>query len=211
MIDICPTITATDLHEFRRQMELVGSFARRIHIDCMDGDFTPTKSPDLSHTWWPNEKLADLHIMYRYPLDYLDTLIRLNPNMVIIHAEAEGNFRHLAEQLCKKHIKVGVCLLPETATEIIKPSLAWIDHVLIFSGKLGYHGGEAKLQLLDRIEELKAWKPKLEIGWDGGINLQNAKRLIEAGVNVLNVGGGIHSSSDPAAAFAALKSINPAK
>ncbi|MEK7602861.1 MAG: hypothetical protein AAB459_01275 [Patescibacteria group bacterium] len=207
MIDVCPTITATDLHEYRKQMELVEGFATRIHIDCMDGDFTPTKSPDLSQAWWSENVRADIHFMYRYPLDYLDTLIRLKPKLVIVQAEAEGNFRHLANQLHKNHIKVGVCILPETDLIVIKPALSWIDHVLIFSGKLGYHGGVANLGLLSRAETLKKWKSNVELGWDGGINENNAKQLITGGISVLNVGGGIHSSGDPAAAYRTLLSL----
>jgi len=211
MIEVCPTITASDLHEYRKQMELVGNFAGRIHIDLMDGDFAPTKSPDLSKTWWPDNIKADLHLMYRYPLDYLDTIISLHPNLVIIHAEAEGNFRHYSKVLHKHNIKVGVCLLPETDPVIIKPALQLIDHVLIFSGKLGYHGGVANLELLDKVKIIKEWNRNVEMGWDGGINESNAKQLIDGNIDTLNVGGGIHSASDPAKAYQTLRSITDVK
>jgi pentose-5-phosphate-3-epimerase len=119
---ICPTITAYDSAEYKRQVEQVKSFAPRIHIDLMDGEF--------AH-----------QIMHSF------------------------------------------------------------DHVLVFSGNLGHHGGEADLGLLDKVRSIREHHPEVEIGWDGGINDQNAKQLIDAGVDVLNVGGFIQKADNPKAAY----------
>ena len=89
----------------------------------------------------------------------------------------------------------------------ILSSLEKIDHVLIFSGDLGHFGGKADLTLLNKVKYLKDKKPSLEIGWDGGINDQNAQNLLDGGVDVLNVGGYIQRSGDPAHAYAILKGI----
>jgi ribulose-phosphate 3-epimerase len=77
--------------------------------------------------------------------------------------------------------------------------------VLIFSGKLGHFGGHADLDLLDKVRQLKEIKPTLEIGWDGGVNDQNAAELAHGGIDVLNAGGYLHGK-DPAAAYAKLMS-----
>jgi pentose-5-phosphate-3-epimerase len=81
------------------------------------------------------------------------------------------------------------------------------DQVLIFSGHLGYHGGEADLGLLDKVAKVRAHHPEAEIAWDGGINDQNAAKLVAGGVNVLNVGGYIQNSSTPQEAYATLEAI----
>jgi len=81
------------------------------------------------------------------------------------------------------------------------------DHVLVFSGNLGRHGGEADLGLLEKVRQIKAHHPEVEIGWDGGINDQNVKQLVEAGVEVLNVGGYIQKADDPEHAYATLKRV----
>lgn len=204
---ICPTITAFNLHEYREQMEKVAPFAKRIHIDFMDGLFTTTKSPDLEKVWWPQHITADLHIMFQRPNAHLEVLRRLKPNLVIVHAEADGDFQKLADELHAAGIKAGVALFEDTPVKVIEPALKSIDHVLIFSGDLGRHGGKANLGLLGKASELKDLKPELEISWDGGINEQNAIHLVKAGVDVLNVGGFIQNASDPAGAYAKLEQI----
>jgi ribulose-phosphate 3-epimerase len=206
MATICPTVTANEPHEFREQMERIAHFAQRVHVDLMDGLFALTKSPKLEQVWWPHGLRADLHIMYKRPDLYLKQILDLEPSLVVIHAEAEGEFGPFAEALHDAGIKVGVALLEETEPELIKPALDMVDHVLIFSGSLGRFGGEAHIKLLGKILKLKKWKPELEIGWDGGINDKNAKQLIQGGVDVLNVGGFIQKAKDPEKAYDVLKS-----
>ncbi len=65
-------------------------------------------------------------------------------------------------------IEVGIALLPTTVVDTIVPALDMIDHVLIFSGNLGFQGGQANLALLSKAQKLRSLKPSLEIGWDGG-------------------------------------------
>ena len=204
---VCPTVTANDMHEYRAQVERVQGFATRIHFDFMDGVFAPTKSPALSHAWWPPNVKVDLHVMYKYPLDETDTILHLKPQLVIVHAEAEGNFVQFARELHAHKISVGIALLQDTEPEVIRPALKVIDHVLIFSGKLGYHGGVADMSQLSKIQLLRRWKKTLEIGWDGGVTPENAKLLIDGGVDVLNVGGSIQKNDDPGGVYATLKSI----
>jgi ribulose-phosphate 3-epimerase len=183
---ICPTVTAQDALEYAKQMERVVKFATRIHIDVADGVFTPVKLLSVDQVWWPGGVRADLHVMYQKPFVHYKTDLSLAPQMVIVHAE------------------VGVALKQQTPVELIRPALGWIDYVLIFSGDLGHFGGQADLKLLDKAKQLRELKPQLEIGWDGGINNENAVVLARSGVDVLNVGGYIHHAADPRVAYDAL-------
>lgn len=201
MVVICPTVTAYDPHEYREQMERIQPFAKRVHIDLMDGHFAPTKSPGLKQVWWPESVTADIHLMYRRPIEQLPELIKLRPNMAIIHAEAEVDHAHFADSLRKVGIRAGLALLHNTPADNVKSLVKHFDHLLIFSGKLGYHGGQADLKLLDKVAELHKLNPQAELGWDGGITDQNAKQLVEAGVNVLNVGAFIQKSKDTVTAY----------
>ncbi len=205
---IAPTITAYDLVEYSRQIKRVEGFAKIIHIDLMDGEFAPTKSPDLSQIWWPYNLKADIHLMYQNPMDYLEQIIKLKPRMVVIHNEANVHHMHFAAELHKAGILAGLAILKDTPIEYAYQVMHSFDHVLIFSGNLGYHGGEADLGLLDKVAKVRLEHPDAEIGWDGGINVDNAKQLVEAGVDVLNVGGFIQKSDDPAAAYVKLKEVN---
>src|SRR4051812_13134951 len=207
MATICPTITAYDPHEFREQIENASGFAKRIHIDLMDGEFAPTKSPDLDQVWWPHEIEADIHLMYQNPETELDWLIKLKPRMVVIHNEAHVHHMDFAAKLHHAGIEVGLALLQDTPVEYAEQIMHSFDHVLVFSGNLGHHGGQADLELLEKVRQIRAYHSDVEIGWDGGINDQNARQLVGAGVDVLNVGGYIQKSSDPAAAYAKLKSV----
>lgn len=206
MATICPCVTPTTSAEYKRQMERLQPFARRIHLDFMDGKLTPNTSPPLEEAWWPKGVKADLHLMYQNPTLHMRTIVKLKPHLVIVHAEAEGDFITFAQILHKLGIKVGVALLPETPASAIKPALQHIDHVMIFSGDLGHFGGRADLDLLIKAQAIKHLKHSLEIGWDGGVNDSNVHLLAAGGVDVLNVGGFIQKSSNPGEAYAKLKS-----
>jgi len=201
---IAPSVTARDAGEYKNQMTRISRFATRIHIDVADGIFTPVKLLSVQDVWWPGGVRADLHVMYQKPFAHYKTYLSLAPQMVIVHAEAEGGFIPFAEMMHRHGIEVGVALKPDTPVELIRPALNWIDHVLIFSGNLGHFGGSADLSLLDKAALLRRLKPQLEIGWDGGINNSNARNLVMGGVDVLNVGGYIQHASDPRMAYGTL-------
>jgi ribulose-phosphate 3-epimerase len=203
---IVPTIDATTADDYRAQIQRVANFALRIHIDVADGEMTPEPLVPIADIWWPGGVRADIHVMYKRPMEHVSALIALGPQLVIFHAEAEGDFNQVSTLLHQHGIEAGVALLQDTPVSVIKDGLAWVDHVLVYSGSLGSFGGQADLGLLDKVRELKALKPQLEIGWDGGVNVDNVRQLAEAGVEVLNSGGFIHKAADPHVAYATLES-----
>lgn len=207
MAVICPTVTTDDPHVYREQIERVEPFARRIHIDIADGVLTPNKLINVHKIWWPADMTADIHVMYQTPEEVLGALIEYRPSLVILHAEADGNFMAMAERLKKANIKVGLALLQGSQVSSILTVLDVLDHVLIFSGSLGRFGGSADLAQLSKAAEIKLLRPIIEIGWDGGVNDLNAKTLSDAGVDVLNTGGFIHRTDDPAGAYAILQKL----
>ncbi|HEX6258037.1 MAG TPA: hypothetical protein VFZ48_00995 [Candidatus Saccharimonadales bacterium] len=198
---ICPTVLAETPADFREQMERVAPFATRIQIDLMDGDFAPTKSIAPIQVWWPEELVADIHLMFRQPINHLETLISLEPHMIILHAEAEGDLLGMMRHLQKLDIKAGVALLKDTPVSAAKELIMQADHALLFSGDLGRFGGEADMAVLSKIAELQTLHPDIEIGWDGGANVSNAAQLAQSGVAVINVGGAIQSAANPAQAY----------
>jgi ribulose-phosphate 3-epimerase len=143
--------------------------------------------------------------MYKRPFNYSYQLLHLQPKLIIVHAEAEGDFAAFADLAHQSGVKVGVALKPETKPQVIAQALDFIDHVLIFSGNLGHFGGKANTHLLVKVLHLKQLKPNLEIGWDGGVNDKNAATLAAGGVDVLNVGGYIQHAANPAEAYKTLE------
>ena len=202
---ICPTITAFDSDEYARQMVKIGPFAQRIHIDLMDGVLAPTRSPELPEVWWPEHLTADIHLMYEKPGEVLREILYLHPNLLVFHYEASVDHVALAIKLRDHNVKAGLAILQDTDINQVLDILEAFDHVLIFSGDLGHHGGVANLELLDKVRVIRQRYSGIEVAWDGGINEDNAEALISAGVSVLNVGGYIHNASSPQEAYAKLE------
>lgn len=192
---------------YKRQIRRYAEFASRIHIDLSDGKFTPTKLTPIDEVWWPGNVQADVHVMFKRPFEYVKTFVAMHPQIVIVHAEAEGDLADFAQVLHKVGIQVGLALLPKTSAESILSKLEHVDHVLIFGGKLGFQGGKADLKNLKKVPLLKQHKPELEISWDGGVNDKNIGKLIEGGVDVLNAGGFIGSAVNPLAAYVTLETL----
>jgi pentose-5-phosphate-3-epimerase len=207
MAPICPTVTAFDTPTYDVQMKRLEPFCERVHIDLMDGVFAPTLSPGLDKVWWPRSMRADIHLMYQAPMDQADRLISLRPTLVIVHEEAEVNHHEFADLMHENNIKVGLALLKATPVEAAQKNIMRYDHVLIFSGDLGKHGGIADLSILAKVAKVREYRPDIEISWDGGVSDENAQALIQGGVDVLNVGGFIQNSDNPGAAYATLKSF----
>lgn len=206
MAIICPTVLASDKDEFARQVKRVG-FAPRLQLDFMDGDFAPTKSIGLEEAEWPESIKADLHLMFRKPANYMDTILRQKPNLVIVHAEADVDLKDFAGKLHEHGIKAGLCVLSDTKISDVREVLNDYEHLLIFGGKLGYFGGNADLSQAMKAKEAKEVNPDIEIGWDGGTNDQNAKQLADAGIDVLNAGGFIQKADSPKDAYDKLMTL----
>jgi ribulose-phosphate 3-epimerase len=207
---IAPTITAYDLHEYREQMERVKNFSTRLHVDLMDGVFAPTKSPDIDKLWLPKGPQCDVHIMFQHPDRQIKKVLALGPSLIIIQAEADKeSVRACIRGLKKTKVKVGVSLLAATKTNDleVRSIIHQADYVLIFSGNLGFHGGQADLSLLSKIPEVRAINPTCEIAWDGGVSIENAKALADAGITVLNTGGAVQKATDPEYAYRKLSAL----
>lgn len=201
MAVIVPSVTAPDAATYRAQMAHAATIAGRVHLDFSDGEFAPIKLINLAQAYWPEGLLADLHLMFKNPASQLETAVSLKPHMVIVQAEADGNTLAMILQLRALGIKTGVALLQGTSPQDAKGLIAEADHVLIFSGDLGHFGGTADMELLKKVAAIRAINPIAEIGWDGGVNAENAAPLAFGGVEVLVAGGAIQKAPDPGEAY----------
>ena len=204
MAVIAPTVLAENADDYKAQIERIHGFAERIHIDITDGEFAPTFTLSAAQIWWPQDWTADIHAMVARPSDHLETLISLKPNMIIFHAETQEDIVPILEQVKKFDIKAGIALLKSTVPSTVTAAIEAADHVMIFSGDLGKYGGTASLMQLEKVRLIKAIRADVEIGWDGGVNAENAFGLSQGGVDVLNVGSTISTAADPKSAYATL-------
>ncbi len=201
---ICPTITAYNLQQYNEQLSKLSKLTNKLHIDLMDGNLAPTVSINISEIHWPNEIKPDIHMMYKQPMLCLNQVIKLSPRLLIVHIESIVDHEYLTNKLHQSGIKCGIALLQDTPIKSLDTVIDIYDHVLIFSGHLGYHGGVANLDHLDKVKYIKDKYPDKEIGWDGGINDKNIKQIYSCGVKVFDVGGYI-SNNDPKNAYATLE------
>lgn len=206
---IVPTVMVETIDQLRESTTRLQPFVRRVHIDLSDGEFAPTFLLSESQLFWPEGWEVDIHAMVARPSEHLAQLIQLKPSLVIFHAETQEDLVPHLEALKQAGIKAGVALLKTTVPATVAPAIQASDHVMIFSGDLGKFGGVASMMQLEKIRLIRKIKPDVEIGWDGGVKIDNAYTLTQGGVDVLNVGGEIANSANPAETYNELvKEIN---
>ena len=198
---ISPSILTNDPEEFKRLIEDYQKFAQRVHIDIVDGVFANNRTISENDVWWPEGMIVDMHMMVEKPSEHVDAMLRLKPRLVIFHAEAAEGLLGSFGRLREAGIKVGVAFLKTTYFGNFENIIKYVDHVMIFSGEIGHYGGEADLLQLAKVEVVKAIKPGLEMGWDGGAKLENVGEIVRAGVDVVTVGSAIAKAENPREAY----------
>jgi len=206
MAVITPTITTNDVNVYRAQMDAISGFADGVHVDFADGNFTKTTLLPIKEAWRSEDLITHIHVMYRNPLREVKRIARFEADLVILHQESE-NLKKCLIKLHKEGVRTGIALLPETPVLALREFEGYFDHVLVFGGRLGYQGGEADLNQLGKVKEIKASFPDVEISWDGGVNDKNAEKIMKAGVSILNVGSFIKNAQDPKKAYDLLTSL----
>jgi ribulose-phosphate 3-epimerase len=204
MAVIAPCITTDNADDYKKSVERLQPFAQRVHIDIADGEFTPKPLMKAADLWWPKEWTVDIHAMVEHPEKHVQALVSQKPHMILFHAELKINMPALLQYIKQFGIKAGIVLQRATVPATVKAALEAADHCMIFSGELGKYGGTASLMQLEKVRLIKAMNAGLEIGWDGGVSLENAYSLAQNGIDVLNVGGAIQKADDPQKAYASL-------
>lgn len=206
---IAPSITVETVEEYQASITRLQPFVQRVHIDISDGEFAPSFLLSESQLSWPKEWVVDIHAMVARPAEHLTALIALKPHLIVFHAETGQNLTPILDEIKKNGIKAGIALQRPTVPSTVDAAIKAADHVLVFSGDLGHYGGTASLMQLEKVRLIKAINPNVEIGWDGGVNVDNAYTLTQGGVDVLNTGSAIAKAEDPATVYATLvKEIN---
>lgn len=204
MTVISPAILTDNPEVYKTEIERLDGLVEAVHIDYTDGEFAPTFTLAAQDIWWPKEWKASIHAMVARPSEHIDALIKLAPDLVIFHAETSEDITPLMQKLKSNGIRAGVALLKSTVPAQVKPLIDLADHVMIFSGDLGKHGGKASMMQLEKVRLIRGIRPSIEIGWDGGVTIDNAFSLSQGGIDVLNIGGEFSNSKDPHATYNAI-------
>ncbi len=204
MAEIAPALLAENADDYKTQAERLSAFAKRVHVDITDGVFAPNFTVSEEQVWWPAEWTVDIHAMVAQPSQHVQQLVSLRPSLIIFHVECQEDLTQIIQYVKQNGVKAGIALQRPTVPSTVASLIEMTDHVMVFSGDLGRYGGTASLMQLEKVRLIKKINASVEIGWDGGVTIDNAFTLSQGGVDVLNVGGTIAKSDDPAVTYSQL-------
>lgn len=210
---IAPSVLSADFGNLARDCEMINrSEADWFHVDVMDGVFVPNISfgmPVIKHLNKHATKPLDVHLMIVQPERYIKDFKAVGADILTVHYEACTHLHRTIQEIKAEGMKAGVSLNPHTPVSVLEDVIADIDLVLIMSVNPGFGGQSFIENAYKKVRECKSLaekhNPELYIEVDGGVNDQNAPKLIEAGANALVAGSFIFKSEDPETTISKLK------
>lgn len=203
MFKLAPSILSADFSELARQVSLIEKGgADLIHVDVMDGHFVPNISfgAGVMKSIKKSNLNFDVHLMIENPDDYIEDFVTEKTEYITVHQEACRHLHRTVHHIKSLGIKAGVSLNPATPVETIKDMLPDLDMVLIMSVNPGF-GGQKFIEFsIDKIKRLAALRKEMNgsfmIEVDGGVNLDNAMSLVNAGADILVAGSAVFGADD---------------
>lgn len=210
---VAPSLLAADFGNLQRDIEMVnGSHADWFHVDIMDGLFVPNFSigtPVVQAIKKHAKKPLDVHLMLADPGKYVPLFARIGANVITVHYEAARHLHRVVNQIKDAGLKAGVCINPHTPVILLEEILPEVDLVLIMSVNPGFGGQSFIPSSIDKIKKLHGMRKMggfdFLIEVDGGVDVKNAKSLVEAGVDILVAGNSVFSSPNPTETIRILK------
>ena len=212
---ISPSLLASDFANLQSECEMLNkSEADWYHLDVMDGVFVPNISfgmPVIAAINKHTLKPLDVHLMIENPDRYIKDFKAAGANILTVHYEVCTHLHRTLQAIRDEGMKAGVALNPHTPVELLEGIIHEIDLVLIMSVNPGFGGQKFIESTYEKVRKMKALitknsaETKIEI--DGGVTSANAKKLIEAGADVLVAGSFVFKSDNPSQTIADLKKV----
>ncbi len=210
---IAPSMLSCDFGKLVDEIEMVNqSEAGWFHLDIMDGVFVPNitfGTPILEVFKKYATKHLDAHLMIINPENYIEKFASLGAKTITVHYEACNNLINTINQIKKLDVKAGIAINPDTAVSSLESIISEIDLVCLMSVFPGFSGQKfipetfVKLEKLRQIITKNHSKAMIQI--DGGVDLDNAKKLVSLGADVLVAGSFVFKSED---AFNTIKKLD---
>lgn len=200
--EIIPTLFALDKSIFKKKLDKIGKFSNKIHLDFMDGKFTPSSSVslnDMSDILEFKNVEFEIHLMAFEPEQYISKIKKLGIKKVLIQFEAfETNteLMYSIDLFKEKELKVFLVINPTTDVEEVYPYIDEVSGIMLMSVWPGKEGQKFIENTYNKIIELRENQPKVLIQIDGGVSESNTELLLKAGADILSVGSYITSSEN---------------
>ncbi len=202
---IAPSVLSADFGDLRQDIEMLNrSEAEWIHVDVMDGTFVPNISfgfPIMEPLHKYATKPLDVHLMIVHPEKYVERFCDAGAWSVGFHLEAVDDPRPILQLIRNKGVRTCLTINPDIDVHRLDPYLAEVDMVLLMSVFAGFGGQKFIPETIDKLryvkEQISARKLNTLIEIDGGVNIDNAHELFEAGADVLVAGSAVFKASDP--------------
>lgn len=210
---VSPSILAANFLSLEKDCQwLNNSNADWYHLDIMDGLFVPNISygmPVVQAIQSVAKKPLDVHLMIEKPERYIQTFADLGAEFLTVHWEASTHLHRTLHAIKQAGMKAGVALNPHTPVELLSDIITDVDLLLIMSVNPGFGGQNfientySKIAKAKELIQKKGANTLIEV--DGGVNIHNAKKLVNAGADVLVAGSAIFGSEDRDAVVEQLK------
>ena len=202
---IAPSMLSCNFGKLEEEIEMVNkSDADWFHLDIMDGVFVPNitfGTPILDVFKKYSEKHLDMHLMIVNPENYIEKFASLGANTITVHYEACDNLKDTIKQIKKLNVKAGVAINPDTDVSLLKDFIDQIDLVCLMSVFPGFSGQKFISETYERLKSLKTIisnsNANTIIQIDGGVSLDNAKKLASIGADILVAGSFVFKSESP--------------
>jgi len=212
---VAPSLLSSDFLHLQNDCDMLNkSEADWFHLDIMDGRFVPNISfgPMLVEFFRKStSKLLDVHLMILEPERYAEQFKKAGADRLSVHIEACPHLHRNIQQIKSLGMKAGVAINLHTPVAALTDILQDIDLVCMMSVNPGFGGQQFIPHTLEKIKQLRAMIDErglsVHIEIDGGITLENAGAIVQAGADALVAGNTVFKSADPAATIAQLKAV----
>ena len=212
---VAPSVLAADFTNLQKDFDMVNaSEADWFHIDVMDGRFVPNISFGqfiIKQMKKMAQKPLDVHLMILEPEKYVEEFRDAGADVITVHYEACPHLHRTLQQIRATGAKAGVALNPHTPVGLLENVLEDLDLVCLMSVNPGFGGQKFIYQTIPKVRQLRRMmierNVRAHIEIDGGVGLQNAEKLLQAGADVLVAGSSVFKSENPTGAISKLKAL----